>query len=86
MFSAGWGQSNTWNTNAVDTNEQMGIPFGGRIFNQETAGKDNMMPSQQIGNNPLEETKGGNNDARSYPTSSNNPNQDLYRFYNDGAN
>ncbi len=86
MFSEGWGQSNAWNTNTLDKNEEMGITFGGRNVIQQTTEKNLLMSSQQIGNSPLEETKSGNIDTRSFPSSSTNPNQDLYRYYDDGAN
>ena len=84
MFTAGWGQNNLWNT---DTNESIAVPFGGRNVNPGNAGRNEMMSSQDVGRNPLEEAKSGNDDARSsFPSSSNNPNQDLYRYYNNGPN
>ncbi len=81
MFTAGWGQNNLWNT---DTNESIAVAFGGRNINSGNTGRNAMMSSQDIGSNPLEEAKSGNDDARSFPSPSNNPNQDLYRYYNDG--
>ena len=83
MFSTGWGQNNSYNMNALDTSEPLSIPFDGGNANQELAGKSIIRSSQEIGHNPSEDAKSRNNDARSVNSSSNNPNQDLYRFFND---
>lgn len=87
MFSTGWGQNNSWNMGALDANELVSTPFGGGSADQASAQKAMMRSSQQTGTNLLaEELKSRSNDSRSFPSSSNDPNQDLYRFLNDGQN
>ena len=85
MFSSGWGQNNSVNMNALDANQLISTPYGGESAEQEYQ-KLMMRASQQAGTGPLaEQLKNRSNDSRSFPPSSNNPNQDLYRFF-DGQN
>lgn len=85
MFSSGWGQNNSVNMNALNANELISTPYGGESAEQEYQ-KLMMRASQQVGTGILaEELKNRSNDSRSFPPSSNNPNQDLYRFF-DGQN
>lgn len=81
LFSAGWGQNNL----TADINEPIMFPHGDRTANQEHAEKNAMASAsanidrQEIGINLLEHAKRRNNDTRSFPSSSNNADEDPYK-------
>jgi hypothetical protein len=85
LFPAGWGQNNM--------NDPVMVSLGDRNVRSVSVGAANMSQdppsanamSQEMGNNPMENAKSRNSDNQSFPSSSNNSNQDPWKplgFFN----